>query len=138
MDATDDRNEGGPAGVATGLVVSHDLWFTSKVTGTAAGLGYRMRTAGDPSTVRALIAELKPAVILIDLTADNLAAPSALEEYRRLAGPEAWLVAIGPHVDAERLARARAAGCQLALPRSKFAADLTGLLQQCLGPGTND
>jgi hypothetical protein len=38
---------------------------------------------------------------------------------------------VGPHVDAERLAQARAAGCSLALPRSKFSADLPELLRRC-------
>ena len=122
-------NDRSPA--PSGLVVGRDLWFTSKATGTASDLGYPMRPAGDPGTVRRLIEECRPRLILVNLTAGDLAAPAALGEYRRLAGPSAWLVAVGPHVNAERLAAARAAGCQLALPRSKFAADLPGLLRRC-------
>ncbi len=116
---------------ATGLVLARYLRFTSKVTGTAAKLGYRMRTARDPATARRLIEQSRPRLILIDLTAAGLANVGAIEEYRRLAGPSAWLVAVGPHVDTERLAAARNAGCQLALPRSKFSADLPGLLRRC-------
>jgi hypothetical protein len=115
----------------TGIVVGRDLWFTSKVTGTATELGYRMRVAGDPGTVRRLIEESRPRLILVDLTAGDLATPQALGEYGRLAGPSAWLVAVGPHVDAAGLAAARAAGCRLALPRSKFSADLPALLRRC-------
>jgi hypothetical protein len=123
--------ESGPE--AVGIVVGRDLMFTAKVTGTAGDLGYRMRVAGDVGTARALIEELRPRLILVDLAAGESAAPPALSDYRRLAGPSAWLVAVGPHVDAERLAEARAAGCQLALPRSKFSADLPALLQRCFG-----
>ncbi len=115
----------------TGLVVARDLWFTSKVTGTASELGYRMRTASDAATAPRLIEQSRPRLVLIDLTAAGLADPDAMADYHRLAGPSAWLVAVGPHVEAERLAAARAAGCQLALPRSKFAADLPGLLRRC-------
>jgi CheY-like chemotaxis protein len=110
--------------------VSRDLIFTAKVTGTAGDMGYRMRLAGDPATARMLIQELQPQLILVDLTAGDLATPQALEDYRQLAGPTTWLVAVGPHVDAERLAAARAAGCQLGLPRSKFSADLPALLRR--------
>jgi len=106
--------------------------FTAKVTGTAGELGYSMRVAGDAATALALIRELRPRLILVDLAAGELAAPQALAEYRQLAGPSAWLVAVGPHVDAERLAQARAAGCDLALPRSKFSADLPALLRRWL------
>jgi hypothetical protein len=115
----------------TGIVVGRDLMFTAKVTGTAGELGYRMKVAGDVATARALIEEVRPRVILVDLAAGEPAAPEALSDYRRLAGPSAWLVAVGPHVDAERLAGARAAGCQLALPRSKFSAELPALLRRC-------
>jgi DNA-binding response OmpR family regulator len=114
-----------------GIVVGRDLMFTAKIAGTAGELGYRMHVAGDMARARALIEEWRPRVILVDLAAGELAAPQALSDYRRLAGSSAWLIAVGPHVDAERLAQARAAGCQLALPRSKFSADLPALLQRC-------
>lgn len=122
----------------SGIVVGRDLMFTAKVTGTAGDLGYRMRVAGNIGTTRALIEELRPRLILVDLAAGELATPQALSDYRRLAGPSAWIVAVGPHVDADRLAEARAAGCQLALPRSKFSADLPALLQRCFDLGPPD
>jgi DNA-binding NarL/FixJ family response regulator len=137
MNSSSNDKGPGPEPVPTGMVVGHDLMFTAKVTGTASELGYRMRVAGDLATARALIAELRPRVILVDLAAGEVAAPQALAEYRRLAGPSAWLVAVGPHVDAERLAEARTAGCQLALPRSKFSTDLPALLRRCFNQPTS-
>jgi hypothetical protein len=131
MNSSSNDKSPGPEPALAGIVVGRDLMFTAKVTGTAGELGYRMRVAGDIATVRALIEELRPRVILVDLAAGELAAPQALGEYRRLAGPSAWLIAAGPHVDAQRLAEARAAGCQLALPRSKFSTDLPALLRRC-------
>lgn len=131
MDASSKAGESSASEAPTGLVVARDLWFTSKVTGTASELGYRMKTALDAATARRLIEQTRPRLILLDLTAADLTSPELLAEYHRLAGPSAWLVAVGPHVDAERLAAARAAGCRLAIPRSKFAADLPGLITRC-------
>jgi hypothetical protein len=131
MNASSNDDSPDPERSPVGIVVGRDLMFTAKVTGTAGELGCRVRVAGDVATARALIEELRPRVILVDLAAGELAAPPALGEYRRLAGPSAWLIAVGPHVDAQRLAEARAAGCQLAMPRSKFSTDLPALLRRC-------
>jgi hypothetical protein len=137
MNPSSNHNNPGSEPGPPGLVVGRDLMFTAKVTGTAGELGYRMRVAGDLATARALIEELQPRVILVDLAAGELAASQALGDYRRLAGPSAWLIAVGPHVDAQRLAEARAAGCQLALPRSKFSTDLPALLRRCFDEPTD-
>ena len=138
MNTSSNDNGPGPEHTPAGLVVGRDLMFTAKVTGTAGDLGYRMRVAGDLATARRLIEELRPRLILVNLAAGDLAAPESLAAYRQLAGPSAWLVAVGPHVDAERLAAARAAGCQLALPRSKFSADLPALLQRCFSDSASE
>jgi len=113
-----------------GLLLSRDLLFTTKIKATAAELGYQIQVAGNVILAESLIAEQRPRVVLIDVTAGDLCAPSALSGYRELAGSDAWFVAFGPHVDADALAAARAAGCQIAMPRSKFASQLPALLQQ--------
>ena len=64
---------------------------------------------------RSLIETSQPRVVFIDLTAGEMAAPGALIAYQKLAGPDAWFVAFGPHVEAEALAAAKAAGCQVVL-----------------------
>jgi CheY-like chemotaxis protein len=114
----------------TGLLVSRDLIFTSKIKGTADALGYRLVVAGNQALAVSSIETSQPRLILIDLTAGDIARREALEAYRQTAGPEVWLVAFGPHVDVESLAMARSAGCQLVLPRSKLAAELPELLRQ--------
>ena len=113
-----------------GIVLSRDLMFTAKVRGTAAELGYRMRVAGDVSIARMQIQKWQPRVVFIDLTAGDLVAPAALRAYQQIAGPATWFVAAGPHVQADTLAAARAAGCQAVMPRSQFAAELPALMQR--------
>ena len=112
-----------------GLLLSRDLIFTTKIQGTAQALGYQVEAIGDLVQAHSKIETLRPRVIFVDLTARELSAPLAIAEYARLAGPDVWLVAFGSHVERAALLGAKAAGCQNALPRSKFAGDLPAFLQ---------
>ena len=116
----------------TGLLLSRDLIFTSKVMGTAAELGYNMMVAGTAVQAKSMIETFRPRVVWVDLTAGAMIAPAALIAYQELAGPDVWFVAFGSHVDGDALAAAKAAGCHMVLPRSRFAAELPGLMKRCL------
>lgn len=113
-----------------GLLLCRDLIFTSKVKGTAEALGYRILVTSDQSAALSLIEKWHPRVVLVDLTAGEAAAPDALMDYQNLAGPDTWFVAFGPHVEADVLDAARAAGCQVVMPRSRFSAELPELLRR--------
>jgi DNA-binding NarL/FixJ family response regulator len=65
-----------------------------------------------------------------DVIAVDLARPDAVDGVRRLraAGSTARIVAYGSHVDRERLAEARDAGCDEVLPRSEFFGDVAAVL----------
>jgi len=123
-----------PPGGPAGLLLSRDLIFTSKVTGTARELGRRVLVAGNVAQASAIIEQEHPRVVFIDLTAGDLVGVPALVAYRKLAGPGTTLLAFGPHVEADALAAAAAAGCDPVLPRSKFAATLPDLIRTYL-PG---
>jgi hypothetical protein len=105
------------------------LIFTAKVKGTAAELGYPMMVAGAETQARSMIETYRPRVVLVDLTAGAMVAPAALIAYQGLAGPESWFVAFGSHVEVDTLAAAKAAGCHVVLPRSRFAGELPTLLR---------
>jgi hypothetical protein len=112
-----------------GILLCRDLIFTTKIQRTALDLGYQIAVVGEVSQARLAIESQHPRLVLIDLTAGELATPTLLSEYATLAGRETWLVAFGPHVESETLVRAKVAGCQVVLPRSKFAGDLPTLLR---------
>jgi hypothetical protein len=120
--------EAGP----TGILLSRDLIFTSKVTGTARALGHRVLVAGTIDLALAMIEQWGPNVVFVDLAAGDLVAPQALMSYQALARPATAFVAFGPHVETEALAAARAAGCDPVMPRSKFSAELPELVKQYL------
>jgi CheY-like chemotaxis protein len=113
-----------------GLLLSRDLIFTSKVTGTARELGQRVVVAGDVTLAAAMIEQWKPRVVFVDLSAGDLVQPAALLAFQKLAGPATPFVAFGSHVETEALAAARAAGCDPVLPRSRFSAELPELIRR--------
>jgi DNA-binding NarL/FixJ family response regulator len=129
-----DESSNPPDAAPPGLLLSRDLIFTAKVTGTAGALGRRVLVAGAAGAATALIEQSKPRVVFVDLAAGDLVEPTALASFQRLAGPETPFVAFGSHVDTAALDAARAAGCALVLPRSRFSAELPALIRRYL-PG---
>ena len=114
----------------TGLLLSRDLIFTSKITSTAATLGYLIKVAGTNSQAMSIIGLDRPRVVFVDLTAGDLTSPTALIGYLEVAGVDTWFVAFGSHVDVDLLAAATTAGCHAVLPRSRFSATLPELITQ--------
>jgi DNA-binding NarL/FixJ family response regulator len=127
-----DESSNPPDAAPPGLLLSRDLIFTAKVTGTAGALGRRVLVAGGAEAAADLIGRRKPRVIFVDLAAGDLVEPAALASLQRLAGPETPFVAFGSHVDTAALEAARAAGCAVVLPRSRFSAELPALIRQYL------
>src|SRR4051794_21962791 len=115
----------GPEGSEpAGLLLSRDLIFTSKVTGTARELGHRVMVAGNTALASAMIEQWRPKVVFVDLAAGELVGTPALIAYQEAAAPGTPFVAFGSHVDTAALDAARDAGCDPVLPRSKFSAEL--------------
>ena len=116
-----------------GILLSRDLIFTSKVTGTARMLGRRVLVAGDVTLASAMIAQWQPRVVFVDLAAGELVQAAALLAFQKLAPAATPFLAFGSHVDTGALAAARALGCDPVLPRSRFSAELPELIKRYLG-----
>ena len=71
----------------TGILLSRDLIFTSKVTGTARELGQRVLVAGNPALALTMIGQWRPKVVFVDLAAGDLVAAPALMAYQKATGP---------------------------------------------------
>ena len=121
----------GPAG----LLLSRDLIFTSKITGTAAALGHRVVVVGGVALARAMLERWTPTVVFVDLGAGDLVGSTALLQYKEVAPPGTPFVAFGSHVDTEALAQAKAAGCDPVMPRSRFTVELPALVRRYFGAG---
>lgn len=115
-----------------GLLLSDDLIFTSKVVGAARGLGLTLRAARSASELAALARTAPPRCVIVDLDNPGLDLPALLKALGEIV-PRPRVVAYGPHVNAELLHAARAAGCDPVLPRSKFVEQLERELPGWLG-----
>ena len=114
----------------TALLICQDLFFTSKVTGTAAGLGLRVDVVGDIQLALSRLATEPYRGILVDLSIPGLSISDLIDQLPAEDRPP--VIAFGAHVQADLLHAARKAGCDDALPRSKFSASLPELLSQWL------
>jgi CheY-like chemotaxis protein len=118
------------------LVLSDDLMFTSRITGTARDLGFAAKVGRTPAALEELAKQQTPACVLLDLGNPGLVIDELTAMLRTIA-PKAYLVAYGSHVDTATLQAARTAGCNLVLPRSRFVEDLPRQLSTWVANGAN-
>ena len=114
------------------VLLTSDLIFSTKVTGTARALGLEIAVAADVEKAAELCRGERPCCVFIDLGLPGLEITSVVSRLRSAAGTVPT-VAYGSHVDTARLDDARVAGCTEVLPRSKFSAELPDLLGRYLG-----
>lgn len=112
-------------------MLSRDLIFTSKITGTASHLGTLVTVAGNLALAETLIRDWRPRVVFVDLAAGEWTSREVLERLI-IASDATPFLAFGSHVDSERLEMARLAGCSQVMPRSKFSAQLPELIREYL------
>jgi CheY-like chemotaxis protein len=117
-----------------GLLLSDDLIFTSRVTGTACGLGLVVKPARSVEALVEMARQHRPRCVLVDLANPGLDLGDLFRRLAEVCAPPR-VVAYGSHVDKATLRAARAAGCEPVLPRSKFVEDLPRELPRWLAEG---
>ena len=105
---------------AIGLVLSDDLMFSSRITGTARDLGFAMTIARTSADLVQLAGKQAPQCVILDLSNPGLDIAGLVQQLRGTDEAKPFLVAYGSHVDNATLQAGRAAGCHVVLPRSKF------------------
>jgi DNA-binding NarL/FixJ family response regulator len=120
----------------TGLVLSDDLIFVSRIAATAQAAGLVVRQARTPAELVGLAKKDPPGGVLLDLQNPGLELAALLAELRAACPVMPRVTGYGSHVEAELLRSAREAGCDLVLPRSKFVRELDGQIAAWLSaPG---
>lgn len=109
---------------SAGLLLCDDLMFTSRVTGTARDLGFRIRTVRSANELKERATSNGARCVILDLGLPGLDVSDLLICLRQECIPMPFIVGYGSHVDAATLHAARAAGCDVVLPRSKFVTEL--------------
>jgi CheY-like chemotaxis protein len=105
-----------------------DLFFQAKLVETAKQVGVELRTCSTPDAMLAEIAQNPPRLVVVDLNACNNPL-GAIERVRANAG-QIPLLGFLSHVQVDLAEKARAAGCNNVMPRSKFTKDLATILGQ--------
>jgi CheY-like chemotaxis protein len=118
------------AATPLGLLLSDDLMFTSRITGTAHGLGLTIKPARSVEALQALVQQQSPNCVIVDLANPGLVIADLIRWLRASCVLMPRVVAYGSHVDTATLRTAREAGCDVVLPRSKFVEELPSMLPE--------
>ncbi|MCC7422408.1 MAG: hypothetical protein IT428_19180 [Planctomycetaceae bacterium] len=110
-----------------GLLLTSNLFFSSKVTGTAQALGLAVDAVMRTDQVAALVATGKYRCLFIDLGLPGLDIGKFIPSLP--AERPIRRIAFGPHVETALFEAARAAGCDEVLPHSRFSGQLPELLR---------
>jgi CheY-like chemotaxis protein len=105
-------------------VLCDDMMFTSRITGTGRALGVEVKSARSVERLTEFLRTEAPSCLIIDLANPGLQIKEFIEQLRQDFPKPPYVVAFGAHVDATTLHAARAAGCDVVLPRSKFSEEL--------------
>ena len=107
-----------------GYLLCDDLMFSSRITGTARDLGLSIKTVRSSGDLERLHSAEPATCVVVDLSNPGLQIADLLARLRPSAESRTFVVAYGSHVDTATLQAARAAGCNVVLPRSKFVEEL--------------
>ena len=113
-----------------GLLLSDDMIFTSRITGTARGLGLTLKPARSADVLETLARQQTPSCVIVDLANPGLNVPDLLTHLGEICSPMPRVVAYGSHVDAAGL---RAAQLPNAICRARSRLPLRPQPQAPLG-----
>jgi len=116
--------------MADAIALIDDLFFLAKVHETAKHTGVILETAATGEQLLKAAAGSPAALILVDLNAKQ----GALDAIERMyaangQGSPRRVIAFLSHVQTDLAERARRAGCQDVMPRSKFTQNLAEILR---------
>ncbi len=107
----------------SGLLLTDDFLFISRVQGHARALGFDVRSVRTVDALLTKAGETKPACVLLDVHVAGAKIAELIPALKAIEPPP-MVVAYGSHVAADALHAAREAGCDLVMPNSKFVESL--------------
>ena len=110
------------------ILVATDLMRQSRVAEAARALGYTVAVATTAEEAREALHAGAGAIVILDLQAEGL----PWRDVVAAAGPVP-VIAFGQHTKPDLLRAARAAGCRLAVPRSRLVEQLPQLIEKAKG-----
>jgi FixJ family two-component response regulator len=115
-------------GPQAGLILVDDLMFASQVQGLARSAGVDLQWVRNMDEALTRAAVSRPVCVILDVNHIGASIGGFVSAFKALGEPAPVLIGFGSHVDAPSLHRARDAGCNLVLPRSKLVQELPAKL----------
>ncbi|HEY2882279.1 MAG TPA: hypothetical protein VGJ15_07590 [Pirellulales bacterium] len=113
------------------IFCTNDLVFPSRAAAIAKQLESRMETAmSADAAVAKLQTTTEPTIVILDLNSSAVQVNSIVPRLQGLKQPPKAIIAFGPHVHADKLKAAEAAGCNLVLTRGQFDSNMEAILRQ--------
>ena len=112
----------------SGLFLTTDLMFSSRVSGIADATGFDLTIVADGEQLVARSSEHAISLVLLDLSAPSVDPMELVPRLKQLVCPSAAVVAFGPHVHRARLDAAREAGCDEVMSRGEFNSQIESIL----------
>jgi len=110
------------------VLVATDLMRQSRVAEAARAAGYAVAVAATAEEAREALRGDAAAVVILDLQADGVPWRDVLA-----AVGKAPVIAFGQHTKPDILRQAKAAGCRLAVARSRLVKELPRLIEKAKG-----
>lgn len=110
------------------VLVATDLMRQSRVAEAARALGYTVTVATTAEETREALHATVGAIVILDLQAEGLPWRDVVT-----AAGSVPVIAFGQHTKPDILRAAKAAGCRLAVPRSRLVEQLPKLLERAKG-----
>ena len=116
------------------IMFSCDLFFGSKVTGTATAIGLHVELEANIERGLSKLEGGGYRCVILDLAMPGLSPADVIAAVNNsTAADKPHVIAFGSHVHTARLEESREAGCDDVMPRSRFSAELTEILSRNCG-----
>lgn len=109
------------------LAVLDDLIFETKIRSTAQALGVNASIVRSVGELPGALNRIRPALVIIDLNSLGASALDSVAIVRSHAGGS-HVIAYVAHVDVDLARRAKDAGADQVMPRSRFSSGLPPLI----------
>jgi DNA-binding response OmpR family regulator len=110
------------------LLLSSDLMVVSRVQGAAEKAGSTVRVATGGTAAAKLFCQEPADLVIVDLATPLAEMETLVAHVKSAADAVPRILAFGPHVHEDRLATARAAGCDVVMSRGQFFSQIESLL----------
>ena len=112
------------------LFLTTDLMIASQVDGAAERCGVPLEVTASAEALARKCPAGDVKMVMIDLGVAGLEIEALVLSLKKTAAMRPTIIAFGPHVHANRLESARAAGCDEVLSRGGFYAQIEELLRR--------